>query len=42
MPGTIDEWPNWTWGLPRDLGHVLASDLAVEVRAVLAARAEQA
>jgi len=40
MPGTIDEWPNWTWGLPRELGEVLASEVAVEVRKVLAGRVE--
>src|SRR5699024_2808427 len=24
MPGTIDIWPNWSWGLPSPLEEVLA------------------
>ncbi len=38
MPGTIDEWPNWRWGLPRPLDAVLEDDEAQAIRAVLARR----
>jgi 4-alpha-glucanotransferase len=38
MPGTIDEWPNWRWGLPHPLEAVLADDEARAIRTVLADR----
>ena len=38
MPGTIDIWPNWSWGLPSPLDDVLADPAAVAVRAALAWR----
>ena len=38
MPGTIDAWPNWSIGLPAELGAVLASDVADAVRQALSSR----
>ena len=38
MPGTIDIWPNWSWGLPSPLEEVLADPAAVAVRSALSWR----
>ncbi len=38
MPGTIDQWPNWSLALPQDIETMIASDLPQRIATALSAR----
>ena len=42
MPGTIDEWPNWSLALPRPLEEIEDDEVALSVAAALEAGRERA